>query len=192
MTYRSFYKEICQFQNEVLIEECISVTTEKHFKKGEFLVHAGEPEPYLYFLIYGVCRGVIINEAGCEFTECFGYQCGTVARATSQLAVDIPAPISIESLEDSLYYCVPVTEALKLNRQYPEIGELWNRLLSEHFNRHWEAERAMHKYDAANRYKWFLLEYPGLADRISKKHIASFLGMDPSTLSRLRHNVSEA
>ena len=39
------------------------------------------------------------------------------------------------------------------------------------------------------RYQWFLENYPGLIHTLNNKHIASFLGMTPVTLSRLRHQL---
>ena len=41
------------------------------------------------------------------------------------------------------------------------------------------------------RYQWFLARYPGLISTVNNKHIASFLGMTPVTLSRLRRQVRE-
>ena len=44
---------------------------------------------------------------------------------------------------------------------------------------------------AMQRYQWFLEAYPGFIDKVSNKHIASFLGMTPVTLSRLRRVLRE-
>ena len=50
----------------------------------------------------------------------------------------------------------------------------------------------MYQYNAQERYEWFLKKYPGVIDLISHKYIASFLGMNPVTLSRLRKfNIDE-
>ena len=46
-------------------------------------------------------------------------------------------------------------------------------------------------YSAMQRYQWFLEEYPGIIHRVSHKYIASFLGMTPVTLSRLRKTLRE-
>ena len=49
---------------------------------------------------------------------------------------------------------------------------------------HWELKMARYRYDARQRYLWFLSAYPGLIQKVSNKYVASFLGMNPSTLSR--------
>ena len=44
--------------------------------------------------------------------------------------------------------------------------------------------------DATERFKWFCKEYPGMIDMVNNRYIASFLGITPVTLSRLRHGVA--
>ena len=41
------------------------------------------------------------------------------------------------------------------------------------------------------RYHWFMKTYPGLVDHVRDKYVASFLGMTPVTLSRLRRKLRE-
>ena len=44
--------------------------------------------------------------------------------------------------------------------------------------------------DATERFEWFCKEYPGMVDVVNNRYIASFLGITPVTLSRLRHGVA--
>lgn len=78
---------------------------------------------------------------------------------------------------------------LELREQYSEIVELYNRFLISALNEHWKLKQVLVQYSAIQRYQWFMKEYPGLIDRVSNKHIASFLGMTPVTLSRLRRVI---
>ena len=45
--------------------------------------------------------------------------------------------------------------------------------------------------DAMTKYKWFLKEYPNLLNRIPHYHIANFLGMTPTQMSRIRKRFSQ-
>jgi len=71
---------------------------------------------------------------------------------------------------------------------------LYNRVLIAAIaalDEHWRMKQVLHQYTALQRYQWFLETYPGLVDRVSNKNIASFLGMSPVTLSRLRRTMRE-
>ena len=66
---------------------------------------------------------------------------------------------------------------------------MYNRYLVSALEYHWETKMLLYRCTAMERYRWFLSRYPGLIDSISNKHIASFLGMTPVTLSRLRRQL---
>ena len=69
--------------------------------------------------------------------------------------------------------------------------ELYNRMLGAALDVQWKLKRVLSSCTAVQRYQWFLEEYSGLIDRVSNKYIASFLGMTPVTLSRLRRALRE-
>ena len=52
---------------------------------------------------------------------------------------------------------------------------------------HWDIKRAVSQKTARERYVWFLKAYPGVIDLIPHRYIASYLGMTPITLSRVRN-----
>ena len=61
------------------------------------------------------------------------------------------------------------------------------REMEEHQN----IKHAIYMLNAKERYNWFLREYKDLIDRVSHRHVASFLNMTPVTLSRLRKEFRE-
>lgn len=56
---------------------------------------------------------------------------------------------------------------------------------------HQNIKHAIYMLNAKERYNWFLREYKDLIDRVSHRHVASFLNMTPVTLSRLRKEFRE-
>ena len=82
-------------------------------------------------------------------------------------------------------------DVLAALEEIPELMEIYNFFLRKALARHWEGKILMHQCAAMERYQWFLREYPGLINAVSNKHIASFLGMTPVTLSRLRRKLRE-
>mgnify|MGYP001781001138 CR=1 FL=1 len=186
-----FYKNICCLDNENLVQELVETTEVRYLRKGEVIVHVGEVQNDVYFLISGIARGYFLDMNGKDVTDCFSFKCGSTAVSFGQLKMDVPSPMTIEVLEDGEFFCVPISAAMELQKKYLEITLLYNRLLIDALTEHWRLKQILNQYTAIQRYQWFLKEYPGLIYRVKGKYIASFLGMTPVTLSRLRRTLKE-
>ena len=92
---------------------------------------------------------------------------------------------------DSDFLTIPIPEIQRLLERYSELQRLYNQLLIASFSMHWEIKLTLCRDTAMQKYQWFLQKYPGLVDQISNKYIASFLGMTPVTLSKLRRVLRE-
>ncbi len=178
-------------RDEELIQKFVKVTTRKRLKKGEFVVRIGEIVNYVYFMESGILRGYFLDANGRDVTDCFCFECGSTAMPFSQLKLNEPSPISIEMLKDGSFFCVPISEVIELQKNYLETTLLYNRLLAKALDEHRKLKQALNQYTALQRYQWFLKEYPGLIECVSNKYIASFLGITPVTLSRLRRSLRE-
>ena len=69
--------------------------------------------------------------------------------------------------------------------------QLYANLVLRSAKRHWEIKTVLYQYTATQKYQWFLQAYPELICHVSGRHIASFLGMTPVTLSRLKRTLHE-
>ena len=186
-----FYRNVFHLKDENLILELVKATEIRHLKKGEFVVRNGEAQNDVYFLETGIARGYFLDVNGKDVTDCFGFRCGTAAVSCGQLEMDVPSSMTIEILEDSKFFCVPISVVILLQKHYEEAMILYNHLLIAAMKEHWELKRVLNSCTAVQRYEWFLEKYPGLIDKVSDKYIASFLGMTPVTLSRLRKTLRE-
>lgn len=156
---------------------------------NSIVLEAGETQEIVPLLISGVVRGFLLDADGRDTTDCFVYKPGEVVMGCNSLGK--PSQISMETMSECTMMTVPLDIVLSLMDSCPELLHIYNRYLAEALERHWEEKMLMNRCSAMERYQWFLKHYPGLIQTVSNKHIASFLGMTPVTLSRLRRKLRD-
>ena len=191
ITAYDFYKDVFRLKDKDLIQQFSDATKIRCMKRGEYIVRIGEVLNEVCFMEKGITRGYFLDVNGKDVTDCFGFRCGTAAVSFGQLEMDVPSSMTIEILEDSKFFCVPISVVIRLQKHYEEAMILYNHLLIAAMKEHWELKRVLNSCTAVQRYEWFLEKYPGLIGKVSNKYIASFLGMTPVTLSRLRKTLRE-
>lgn len=191
ITAYDFYQNVLHLKDKELIQEFSDATKVRSMKKGEYVVRIGEVLNEVYFMEKGISRGYFLDVNGKDVTDCFSFSCGSTVMPFCQLELDIPSPMTIEVLEDARFFCISISNVIELQNKYMEVTKLYNQLLIKALNEHWKLKQILNSYTAVQRYQWFLDEYPGLIGKVSNKYIASFLGMTPVTLSRLRRTLRE-
>ena len=187
MELQNFYIETLKLSDIQLVQTLATNTRVKLIKKGEILQHIGDISAELCFLLEGLLRGFLFDTKGKEVTDCFIYTYGTPV--VSSIDLGEPSVLCIEALEDSELISVPFSVVLPLVRNSLELSTLYNRLLRNSLEMHWENKTVLIQKTATERYQWFLKRYPGLLDRMSHRYVASFLGMAPVSLSRVRKQL---
>ena len=157
-------------------------------EKGAHLLETGERPDQLYILWSGICRGFLVDENGQDTTDCFAVHRGDVLWGCGPL--DEPSIIGMEALTDCELLQISMEELLRMMQKCDGMRMI-NRCLSQALEEHWTMRLMLCQNDAMKRYLWFLDRYPGLVDQVNKRHIASFLGMTPVSLSRLRKKLRE-
>lgn len=186
---RDFYREALEIEEEELLDKILAITHERHLKKKEVLIQAGETQNQIVFLVSGILRGFFLDAEGREVTDCFGLEPGTAAMGG--FAFGKPSAITIEALTEAEVVWLPMAEVQELFARYPQLMAVYNRYLLKALNVHWELKTMIGQESAMVRYHWFMKTYPGLVDHVRDKYVASFLGMTPVTLSRLRRKLRE-
>ena len=193
MTNEEFYTNILGLSDQRLIQELAVETNKVYFKAGQIIFSVGEICNDIFFLEEGLIRGVILDIQGRDITDCLIFRCGeTLLASFDKLEKDIPATYSVEVLEDSSFFRIPMEKVIELKEKYAEVIQLYNQMLIESLEEHREIKLALYQFTAVDRYLWFLRKYPSLINRIPYKQIASYLGMTPVTLSRIRRNLRDS
>ena len=163
-------------------------TKTKHYKKGQILQFSGDEQAKLFYVRSGLLRSYTINEKGKEHIFDFAPEGKYISDVESRQN-NIPTSLFIDTIEDSEIIVVPLEKInpTDLNAEliFNEFTDLAQRvgilqkrlimLLSE---------------PARNRYTHFIETFPEAIDRIPLKMIASYLGITPEVLSKIRGEIA--
>lgn len=187
MERSAFFRDILNVSDEKVAEELEEISENKYISRGETIVKEGDPQKNFVFLEHGIFRGFFFDVNGHEVTECFGYKIGTPAMSLAMAAK--PSPITIEAVTDCRLIEISGEALIPLMDHNPMLLKIYNEILQIAMQVHSELKFIVSQRSALERYKWFLETYPGLEEYVGKRHIASYLGMNPVTLSRIRKEM---
>jgi CRP-like cAMP-binding protein len=152
---------------------------------GQFFIQAGDVPTTFGFLISGLCRLYYLDAAGTEWTKSFCLA-GSVVAAYSALLRGEPSRLFIEALEPSTFLVAEYAAYQTVTSEHPCWQIVHRKLAEDLFIKKEQRESQLLLDDAPTRYQHFLAEYPGLEARVKQYHIASYLGITPVSLSRIR------
>lgn len=190
MLAETFYKQILHISDDKLVRLLADITEYRSLQKGELLIGQGDKLDKFVFLIDGILRGFFLDINGRDITDCFMHERGA-AVLFCMTTKEGPSPVGVEALTACNLLCVRSDAMEALMREEPELVWMYSVFLQNILQAHWKIKTILCQCTAMERYQWFLNAYPGLIDRISNKHIASYLGITPVTLSRLRRELRE-
>lgn len=162
-----------------------SLFSEAHFRKSEYLAVEGEYSTRFVFITKGVMRAFFRSTDGNEYNKTFFTEPNFVG-AFSSLVTRQQNLINIQCLTDCAVLIADYQQVTNLYDSFPKI-ERFARILAEHYFVSKETrEIELVMLDAAERYAIFQRKYPSLEHLIPQYHIASYLGITPTQLSRIR------
>ncbi len=169
-------------------EEFVAIGKDKTLMCSDYFIKSGEIPFKIAFIRKGLFRYVYTNDKGDEFTKAIMTENNFIS-SYSAMVLGKPSYFSIEALEDS-----QIME-IKWNnfQELLEKNIFWLKFLMKFLEKGYmikeKRERELLLLDAEARYKDFLIEFPGIEQRIKQGIIASYLGIQPETLSRIRRKI---
>lgn len=159
-----------------------------HQPADSFLVRPGERGDTLYLLEDGLVRLFYITPDGRERNKAF-YRAGQATGPVSAALTGSPAPFAIQCLEPVRAISFRLGDLNQAAAEDAGVATLYRELLAEAFIRNEQREAMLLTCNAEQRYEWLLEHEPELPDRVPQFHIASYLGIDPVSLSRLKRKI---
>lgn len=168
--------------------ECINeLFKEKQIKKGDFFLAEGQVCKQVGFIVKGLMR-YYINHDGEDKTYAFAQENNFVCNNESFIP-QTPSTKIIQALEDCEILQISYAN---LQTFYKSIrkGERFGRLVIEQiFIQTLEDLSSFYTDTPEYRYERFIKQHPDLQQRISQYHIASYVGVKPQSLSRIRKRI---
>lgn len=155
---------------------------------GEHLDRSGDIPVNLAFIIQGLFRYYYITLDGDDMTKSFRGE-GEFIGAYSALVQRKAMDYSIEALEDSELLIFPFDTFIRLSQSDFHWQRFHLKMLERLYLIKEQRERDLLLYDAQTRYLAFLEAYPGIEQRVKQYHIATYLGITPVSLSRIRQQL---
>jgi len=156
--------------------------------KDTFLVRAGDESRHLYFIHRGLLRLFYTSADGKERNKAF-YGPGQVTGAVSAAITGTRASFSIQALEPCLLVQADFNQLYQHTADQPELSRLMTELLADAFIRNEQREAMLLTCSAEQRYQWLLDNEPELIRRLPQFHLASYIGVDAVSLSRLKRKL---
>ncbi len=165
----------------------ISFLKQRKLKKKQYLQQAGEICRFENFVTKGLLRAYTVDDKGQEHIAMFAMEDWWISDLLSFLT-NTPATQHIDALEDSEVLSIEKSDLEKLYSAVPKLERLFRVLLQNAFVSSQQRILGSISQSAEEQYLAFIGKYPSLEQRIPQIQIASFLGITPETISRIRKN----
>jgi len=163
--------------------------THKHFRKHQYILQQGELSRFENFIVNGLTRTYEVDEKGQEHILQFGMEDWWIGDMYSFLSGK-PSAFNIDCLEDTEVLRITKPNLELLYSEVPKTNQYFRLLLEKALIATNQRIIASLRKTAAERYLEFLEKYPRIDQRVSNHQIASFLGITPQSLSRVRRDLS--
>jgi CRP-like cAMP-binding protein len=171
-------------------EICRSLFIPKKLRKRQYLLQQGDVSKYTAFVEKGLLRSYVIDDKGSELIMQFAPEGWWIGDMYSSITGE-PAEHSIDAIEDSELLLLTNQAHEELLKHAPVFERFFRLLLQNSFIALQRRLRGNIIQTAEEKYKNFIRLYPNIAQRVPQHNIASYLGITPESLSRIRKQIAE-
>ncbi len=165
-----------------------SQLTPKKIRRKQYLLQEGDPCRFIAVVERGALRSYTVDEKGVEHIVQFAIEGWTIADLYSFLTGE-PATYNIDALEDSELILISKASYEELLQKVPGF-ETWIRLqITGAYIAMQQRLTSIISLSLEERYVNFTNTYPEIVQRVPQHMIASFMGLTPETLSRVRRKI---
>lgn len=191
MINSEFLKQINSYYplSEETSEALMNICSEERYKKNELLLEAGNMARFYYFIKSGLIGYYTTDDEGNNIYKIFFEENSFVA-STAAIIKNEPSDFSIIALEDCSVIKYPVKAFRELLEKHHDLALFHLRYLEKNWVVKKEPLEVSLKFETAKQRYLLLIENKHLYDRLKQHHIASYLGITPTQLSRIKKEIN--
>lgn len=173
-------------EDMIAINECIPI---KEYKKGTVLLREGQISTESYYVVEGLLRSYYLIDGEEKTTEFYSEE-DSVASFNSYVS-KTPADHYFECIEDCMLAVMTFDKEKELVKKWPKYEELCRVETEKNFGNHQKRLAKFISSSPEQRYLNLLETRPELLNRVPQFMLASYLGMKPESLSRIRKRITQ-
>jgi CRP-like cAMP-binding protein len=184
-TYLTSNVESLETINKELLNKC----KQQHYKKGNYLLREGEISKTSYFVEDGLLRQFSVDDKGKEHVIQFAPENWFMANREGE-CFNLPSSYNIEAIEDTTVFIIEKELIESLSKTSLVFLNFNIELLHKHIASLQKRITQLQSKTAKERYLDFIKTYPDVLMRVPQSYVASYLGITPESLSRVRKEIS--
>jgi CRP-like cAMP-binding protein len=170
--------------SRVLWDRYRDSAVERRIPARSVLLREGERARNIFFITRG-CLRAWFGHRGKEITLQFFFE-GEAVSSIESFREGTPSTLSIESIEPSTVLALPRAAFLAILQESPDVREYMHELMFQRFAHYLRLFQSRIRDTPAERYADLLRTHPHIVQRVPLRYIASYLGITPVSLSRIR------
>lgn len=167
-----------------------SVFRYRKFRKNQYILQQGDIARYETYVFSGLTRTYEVNDKGQEHVIAFNPEDHWIGDLGS-FYTGTPTNLNIDCLEETEVYQITHPDLERLFLEVPKMNIFYRILYRNSIIAYNKRVGSALSKSAIERYEEFLQRFPSIEQRVPNHQIASFLGITPQSLSRLRKQAAE-
>ncbi|MDF1576575.1 MAG: Crp/Fnr family transcriptional regulator [Bacteroidales bacterium] len=169
-------------------EETVSRFRPETLPARSFFLEKGQVASRLAYLRSGMMRSFFYDDQANDISTHFFRQ-GTVVISMKSFSGQVPSRENIIAMEDCEMDVITHAQMLELMEKVPAWRQIAKDVDEFKYNALMNRSIQRQTLTASERYRLFVKKYPDILQKVALKHIASYLGIDIATLSRIRRSI---
>jgi CRP-like cAMP-binding protein len=183
IAYLQSFRPIPDEEQELILD----AFEERVLKEGDYLFRPGQVCRELFFIRKGVAKILVPNDKGIDVIYFFSKE-NQLCTLLNSFNNGVVAEECIRAATDMEVSAIHKARLLELYKRLPYLGGLIDRITQQRLLDKIRIRNAYMGQDASSRYRLFMTQEPEIALRVPLNDIASYLGITPQSLSRIRRN----